>query len=170
LLSLWLLDSIFMQWIYQLSGFEFELCTSSKAFFLTVEKTKDPNNKKKGRRRRRRRDWIEPITPKGQTKWILSLDMRDFWERFKTCQIGTMMYFDLASWLLRPFHSLAPWSCPFPLPKYIPDDIFKSLHWKSQKFLNSKSLKHLLHQMEGSKTTQCKESPAPHGKGPNKEF
>lgn len=47
---------------------------------------------KKGRRRR---DWIEPITPKGQTKWILSLDVRDFWERFKTWQIGTtMMYFD----------------------------------------------------------------------------
>jgi hypothetical protein len=51
---------------------------------LTVEKTKDPN-KKKGRRRRRR-DWIElRITLKcQQTKWILSLDMRDFWERDST--------------------------------------------------------------------------------------
>ncbi len=60
-----------------------------KNFFFYCRKDKTP---KKGRRRRR--DWIELITPKGQTKWILSLDMREFCERFKTWQIGAMMFFD----------------------------------------------------------------------------
>lgn len=60
-----------------------------KSFFFVCGKDKRP---KKGRRRR---DSIEPITTKcQQTKWILSLDMRDFWERFNTWQLGTMMYFD----------------------------------------------------------------------------
>jgi hypothetical protein len=44
-----------------------------KLFFLLWKRQK--SQKQKGRRR----DWIEPITPQcQQTKWILSLDMRDF--------------------------------------------------------------------------------------------
>lgn len=96
---------------------------------------------KKRKKKKKRLNWTHHTQRSNQ------VNLKSGYERFlrEIQDMTNRYYYDvlwLASWLLRPFiHSLAPWSCPFPLPKYIPDDVFKSLHWKSPKFLNSKSLK-----------------------------